>query len=271
MCNHVWSHRSVKPGLVRPLLGRVTTLPSAKDVFGRNRRIAGYHERFTGDEVLKDAARRLSAGAGGCLSMSKIEWTDETWNPVTGCTRVSPGCDHCYMYRLYPRLKAMGVPGYDKSPDEVTLMRERLVQPYRWRKPRRVFVNSMSDLFHSDVPTSFIDNIFVVMEQNPQHQFQILTKRPKSAVHWWRRQTHCREWPPNAWMGTSVESEEYMDRIKQIMKLPAKVRFVSAEPLLGPLPSLRCLSKYWVDSLGDHRWGERAWGQGDGGGVGEGD
>ena len=116
---------------------------------------------------------------------STIEWTDETWNPVTGCTRVSPGCDHCYMFALYPRLKAMGVPGYEGDPREVRLLPERLDAPMRWRRPRRVFVNSMSDVFHPSVPYDFINDIFDVMREAAElrgHVFQVLTKRPGRAV-----------------------------------------------------------------------------------------
>ena len=168
---------------------------------------------------------------------SAIEWTDETWNPVTGCTRVSPGCDHCYMYALYPRLKGMGVPGYETAPGDVRLLPERLHLPLTWRKPKRVFVNSMSDLFHSDVPYSFISEVFEVMQEASAqrgHVFQVLTKRPGRAVGWWEQ---CgaelfAEWPSNIWIGTSVESPKYAPRLTVLGRLPAPVRFVSAEPLL---------------------------------------
>ena len=121
---------------------------------------------------------------------SAIEWTDETWNPVTGCTRVSPGCDHCYMYALYPRLRGMGVPGYETVPSDVRMLRERLHLPLTWRKPKRVFVNSMSDLFHPQVPYSFISEVFEVMQEASAqrgHVFQVLTKRPGRAVGWWEQ------------------------------------------------------------------------------------
>ena len=168
---------------------------------------------------------------------SAIEWTDETWNPVTGCTRVSPGCDHCYMYALYPRLKGMGVPGYETAPSDVRLLPERLHLPLTWRKPKRVFVNSMSDLFHPDVPYSFISEVFEVMQEASAqrgHVFQVLTKRPGRAVGWWEQ---CgaelfAEWPSNIWIGTSVESPKYAPRLTVLGRLPAPVRFVSAEPLL---------------------------------------
>ena len=121
---------------------------------------------------------------------SAIEWTDETWNPVTGCTKVSPGCDHCYMYALYPRLRAMGVAGYDTTPDTVRILPERLKTPLTWRTRRLVFVNSMSDLFHPRVPFDFLTDIFSVMVEAAArrgHIFQVLTKRPGRAVHWWSR------------------------------------------------------------------------------------
>lgn len=178
---------------------------------------------------------------------SAIEWTDETWNPVTGCSRVSPGCDHCYMFAMYPRLKAMGVSGYETSPNDVRPLRERLQIPSRWKSPKRVFVNSMSDLFHPQVPFDFTSEIFQVMEQATAergHVFQILTKRPGRAVAWWNL---CESqfpggWPRNVWIGTSVESQKYAPRLTVLARLPAHVKFVSAEPLLERLD----LSK-WLD------------------------
>ena len=171
---------------------------------------------------------------------SKIEWTDETWNPVTGCTRVSPGCDNCYMFALYPRLRAMGVRGYESAPSDVRTMRERLSVPLRWKNPRHVFVNSMSDVFHPDIPPEFVLDIFSVMHESASkygHIFQVLTKRPGLAVRWW--QTHQDNfpngWPDNIWIGTSVESQKYAVRVKVLARLPAAIRFVSAEPLLDQL------------------------------------
>ena len=184
---------------------------------------------------------------------STIEWTDETWNPVTGCTRLSPGCDHCYMFALYPRLKAMGVPGYEAVPSEVRLLPERLDAPMRWSRPRRVFVNSMSDVFHPSVPYEFINDIFDVMcEASEQrgHVFQVLTKRPGRAVGWWERNQdrYGSEWPSGVWIGTSVENQKYAPRITVLARLPAAVRFVSAEPLLGSVDLRR-----WLAS-GDVQW-----------------
>ncbi len=184
---------------------------------------------------------------------STIEWTDETWNPVTGCTRLSPGCDHCYMFALYPRLKAMGVPGYEADPSEVRLLPERLDAPMRWGSPRHVFVNSMSDVFHPSVPYEFINGIFDVMcEASKQrgHVFQVLTKRPGRAVGWWERNQdrYGSEWPSGVWIGTSVENQKYAPRITVLARLPAAVRFVSAEPLLGSVDLRR-----WLAS-GDVQW-----------------
>ena len=168
---------------------------------------------------------------------SSIEWTDETWNPVTGCTRVSPGCDNCYMFALYPRLRGMSVRGYEASPDDVQLLPERLGAPMKWKTARHVFVNSMSDVFHPQVPYEFVYEIFRVMEEAARlknHVFQVLTKRPGRAVGWWDRyQDHFPDgWPPNVWIGTSVESQKYAPRITVLERIPAHVRFVSAEPLL---------------------------------------
>ena len=185
---------------------------------------------------------------------SAIEWTDETWNPVTGCTRVSPGCDNCYMYALYPRLHAMGVPGYGPSPANVAPLPERMLVPFRWKKPRRIFVNSMSDLFHPEVPFDFILDVFQVMKAAASergHIFQVLTKRPGRAVAWWTMHKHLfpEGWPPNVWIGTSVENQKYAPRLTVLERLPAKTRFVSAEPLIERLdltPWLERGALQWV-------------------------
>ena len=183
---------------------------------------------------------------------SAIEWTDETWNPVTGCTRVSPGCDHCYMYALYPRLRGMGVPGYETAPDDVRLLPERLRLPLTWKRPRHVFVNSMSDLFHADVPFPFISEVFEVMHEASQqwgHVFQVLTKRPGRAVGWWEQcgKELFAEWPPNVWIGTSVESPKYAPRLTVLARIPAPIRFVSAEPLLDSVDLSTWLDDGTVD------------------------
>ena len=187
---------------------------------------------------------------------STIEWTDETWNPVTGCSRISPGCDNCYMFALYPRLRAMSVPGYEASPDSVQMLPERLRVPLSWRRPRRVFVNSMSDLFHPHVGYGFISDVFAVMGQARQHVFQVLTKRPGRAAGWWnsRGQATFGEWPDNVWMGTSVESQKYAPRLSVLRRIPATVRFVSAEPLLERIdlsPWLEDGTIQWVIAGGE--------------------
>ena len=172
--------------------------------------------------------------------MSAIEWTGETWNVVTGCTKVSPGCKNCYMYRGYPRLQAMGNPSYQQSPGSIVLHPKRLLEPKRWRKPRLVFVNSMSDTFHERVPDHFLRWLLQAMLEAASrgHTFQLLTKRPQRALEWWK--TYGEEdlggrWPERIWLGVSVESQEQAGRIGYMRHIPAPVRFVSAEPLLGPL------------------------------------
>ncbi len=184
---------------------------------------------------------------------STIEWTDETWNPITGCTRVSPGCDNCYMFALYPRLKGMSVRGYETAPDDVRLLPERLSAPLSWRKPRRVFVNSMSDVFHPRAPFEFATRMFEVMRQAASergHVFQVLTKRPGRAAAWWRENERRfpEGWRPNIWMGTSVESQKYAPRLTVLARIPAPIRFVSAEPLLERID----LSQ-WIDA-GELQW-----------------
>ena len=194
-----------------------------------------------------------------------IEWTDETWNPVTGCTRVSPGCDNCYMFAMYPRLKGMGVVGYSASPATVQLLPERLYLPLSWKKPRRVFVNSMSDLFHSRVPFEFVFEMFLVMQQaafERGHVFQILTKRPGRAVAWWKQyEARFPEgWHPNIWIGTSVENQKYAPRLTVLARLPAPVRFVSAEPLLEQIELTSWLKDgtlQWVIAGGESGKGAR--------------
>ena len=182
------------------------------------------------------------------MAGSSIEWTDATWNPVTGCDRTSPGCDNCYALTLAARLKAMGQPKYQRDGDPrtsgrgfaVTLHGDELEAPLKWRKPRMVFVNSMSDLFHPDVPDEFIIDVFGVMAQAAQHTFQVLTKRPQRMARllgWARREVSWLSRPlPNVWLGTSVENQRYADlRVPHLLATPAAVRFLSAEPLLGPI------------------------------------
>jgi protein gp37 len=181
---------------------------------------------------------------------SAIEWTEATWNPVTGCDRVSAGCDHCYALALAARLKAMGQPKYQRDGDPrtsgpgfgVTMHPAELEIPRRWRRPRVIFVNSMSDLFHPQVSADFVARVFEVMAATPQHTYQILTKRPKRA-----RQL-LRGWTPvhNVWLGVSIEDDRVVDRADILRQVPAAVRFLSLEPLLGPLPRLDLTGIDWV-------------------------
>ena len=197
---------------------------------------------------------------------------------VTGCTKVSPGCKNCYMYRQYPRLKMMGVSGYEHSPGVVSLHPGRLKQPERWRKPRRVFVNSMADTFHDMVPDHYLRWLFQAMlaAVDRGHTFQVLTKRPERALQFWQKYQQdfageCGrpEWPAGIWIGTSVESQGYAEeRVEPLLGIPAPVRFVSAEPLLGPLDLRKWLGDVlqWVIVGG----GERPRGETNGGAVGAG-
>ncbi len=164
-----------------------------------------------------------------------------TWNPVTGCNRVSAGCKHCYAATMAKRLEAMGSPRY-KNGFEVTLHLDLISLPKQWKKPRTVFVNSMSDLFHKDVPLPFIQQIFLTMEACPQHTFQVLTKRPERLLD------VCGElpWPDNVWMGVSVENQKYAFRSEILSHVPASVRFLSVEPLIGPINDLPLLGIHWV-------------------------
>lgn len=178
---------------------------------------------------------------------SAIQWTDATLNFARGCTRVSPGCDNCYMYASYPRWKAMGVRGYHRTPDVVDLTNATAIigKLDHWKRPRRVFINSMSDTFHHDVPWAFPRLLLEKAVANPQHTLQVLTKRPGLAVAFWKwmRDEHgWTEWPANVWLGTSVESQKYAPRLDVLARVPAPVRFVSCEPLLGPLDLTRWLA-----------------------------
>jgi protein gp37 len=193
---------------------------------------------------------------------SKIEWTEMTWNPVTGCTKVSQGCKNCYAERMARRLQAMGADRY-RNGFGVTLHPDLVDAPRRWREPRLVFVNSMSDLFHESVPLAFIQEVFATIASVPQHTFQILTKRSDRL----RDVAHQLPWPRNLWMGVSVESAEVMGRISDLAEVPAAIRFLSCEPLIGPLnnlvleginwvivggesgPRARPMQKEWVESI----------------------
>ena len=184
-----------------------------------------------------------------------IEWTETTWNPSTGCDRTSHGCDNCYALTLAKRLKAMGNPRYQNDGDPehsgpgfgLTLHEDLLQLPYRWRAPRVVFVNSMSDLFHPDVPLDFIQRVFEVMADTPRHTYQILTKRSKRLASLAAKL----DWPPNVWMGVSVESKRYAFRINHLRSVPAAVRFISAEPVLEALPNLDLSSIHWLIAGGE--------------------
>lgn len=172
---------------------------------------------------------------------SPIEWTDATWNPVTGCTKISPGCKHCYAERMSKRLEAMGNKNY-RNGFEVTLQPHMLDLPLRWKGSKRIFVNSMSDLFHKDVPLSYIQDVFSVMERASWHQYQVLTKRSDRLLELSAKLP----WPRQIWMGISVENEDYVERIDHLRKTGAFVKFLSVEPLLGPIRKLNLRGIDWV-------------------------
>ncbi len=175
------------------------------------------------------------------MALSAIEWTEFTWNPVTGCSKVSLGCRHCYAEIMARRLKAMGQPNY-RNGFQVTTHEHMLGRPFQWKKPQMVFVNSMSDLFHEDVPVEFILRAFDVMRQADWHKFQVLTKRSERLS----QVSHFISWPPNVWMGVSVENQDYTYRIEHLRQSGAKVKFLSLEPLLGPIPNLDLRNIDWV-------------------------
>jgi protein gp37 len=172
---------------------------------------------------------------------SKIEWTDVTWNPVTGCTKISQGCKNCYAERMAKRLKAMGSERY-RHGFRITLHPDLLELPRRWKQPRTVFVNSMSDLFHEDIPDEYIARVFETMQVCPHHTFQVLTKRAERLASLARRLP----WPANVWMGVSVEDGRVVERVSSLLKVPAAVRFLSLEPLIGPLEELPLGGIDWV-------------------------
>ncbi len=183
---------------------------------------------------------------------SQIEWTESTWNPVTGCTKVSPGCEHCYAERMARRLKAMGQPNY-RNGFRVTMHEHALDLPLGWKRPQTVFVNSMSDLFHEDVPVDFIRRVFDVMQRADRHLFQVLTKRSARLAEL----APQLPWPTNVWMGVTVESCDYLHRVDDLRRVPATVRFLSLEPLLGPLPDLDLTDIDWVIVGGESGPGAR--------------
>jgi protein gp37 len=183
---------------------------------------------------------------------SAIEWTGATWNPSTGCDALSPGCDNCYAERLTHRLKAMGQKKY-RNGFQLTLHPDTLELPLRWKQPQRIFVNSMSDLFHHDVPFEYIQRVFATMRRASWHQFQVLTKRSGRML----AVADEIDWPENVWMGVSVESEKYTSRIDHLRKTGAKTKFLSLEPLLGPLDGLDLKGIDWVIVGGESGPGSR--------------
>jgi len=183
---------------------------------------------------------------------SGIEWTESTWNPVTGCSKISPGCKHCYAERMAERLQAMGQDNY-RNGFALTLQPHMLELPLRWKKPQMIFVNSMSDLFHRDVPLEYIQRVFDVMRRASLHRFQVLTKRSERLVDLDAQL----EWAPNIWMGVSVETDEYKSRIDDLRATGAALKFLSLEPLLGPLQQLDLAGIHWVIVGGESGPGAR--------------
>ena len=198
------------------------------------------------------------------MAISKIEWTESTWNPVTGCTKISPGCDNCYAERMAHRLKAMGQPNY-RNGFELTTHEDALDLPLKWRAPRVVFVNSMSDLFHKHVPGEFIRRVFGVMRAADHHIFQVLSKRS----HRMAAMSAGLDWPDHVWAGVSVENRDYAFRLDDLRETDTRVKFVSFEPLLGPIagadlsgidwvivggesgPGARPMERQWVEDIRD--------------------
>lgn len=175
------------------------------------------------------------------MAQSSIEWTELTWNPTTGCNKISAGCKFCYAEVMARRLKAMGLDKYKKG-FKLAIHDDVLNDPYTWKSPKIVFVNSMSDLFHKDIPLDFIKKVFKVMNENPQHTFQVLTKRSDVLLQYDRELN----WTPNIWMGVSVENEKVIHRIDDLRKTSALVKFLSCEPLIGPLPNINLEKIDWV-------------------------
>lgn len=175
------------------------------------------------------------------MASTKIEWTNSSWNPLTGCTKVSPGCQNCYAERMAKRLKAMGNPNY-KNGFELSIHENSLNLPLKWKSPKYIFVNSMSDLFHEDVPLEFILRVFDVMEQANWHTFQVLTKRSERLM----KLSSKINWPSNVWMGVSVENQDYLFRVDHLRKTKAKIKFLSIEPLLGRISNIKLDNIDWV-------------------------
>lgn len=196
--------------------------------------------------------------------VSTIEWTDATWNPVTGCTKISPGCKFCYAERFAERFRGVAGHPYEQGFD-LKLWPERLVLPLKWGTPRMVFVNSMSDLFHESVPDAFVDRVFETMENASQHTFQLLTKRAARFAEWTQQRYSengvlgTKPWPANIWAGVSVENQHYVSRIEDLQRVPAVVRFLSVEPMLGPvkLEPAHLRNIHWVIVGGESGPGAR--------------
>jgi protein gp37 len=182
-----------------------------------------------------------------------IEWTDETWNPTVGCTKITAGCKHCYAEGMHARLTAMGVEKYAEPFRRVRPWPAALEQPLQWTRPRRIFVNSMSDLFHEDLPLEYIGQVFDVMQRAPQHTFQVLTKRSGRLAE----VAAALPWPGNVWMGVSVENAGQIERIHDLARVPAAVRFLSLEPLLGRISALPLDGIHWVIGGGESGPGAR--------------
>ncbi|UTC96097.1 phage Gp37/Gp68 family protein [Treponema denticola] len=186
------------------------------------------------------------------MNSTKIEWTDSTWNPATGCTKISEGCRHCYAEKMAGRLKCMGSAKYSNG-FKLTLHPDTLEEPYKWKKPRMVFVNSMSDMFHEDIPLEYIKKVFKVMNENPQHVFQVLTKRAELLEKYASELV----WSSNIWMGVTVEHQNVMYRIDLLSKVPASIKFLSCEPLLSPLYNMNLSAIDWVIVGGESGSGAR--------------
>ncbi len=185
-------------------------------------------------------------------TQSSIEWTESTWNPLTGCTKISAGCKNCYAERMAKRLQAMGQPNYANG-FNLTLHEHALNLPLKWKKPQMIFVNSMSDLFHEDVPEEFIFKVFDVMHTASWHKFQVLTKRSERLLEL----SDSINWPCNVWMGVSVESQKYINRIEHLLKTKASIKFLSLEPLIGRIPELFLTGIDWVIVGGESGPGAR--------------
>jgi protein gp37 len=180
------------------------------------------------------------------MKQTKIEWTEITWNPVTGCTKISEGCKNCYAEKMAHRLKAMGISKYNAG-FNLTIHPDSLFEPYNWKNPKVVFVNSMSDLFHEDIPIEFIQQVFEVMNENPQHIFQILTKRADILF----RYSSVLNWSENIWMGVTIENNKHYERINQLRKTGAFIKFLSCEPLLSSIQDIDLFEIDWVITGGE--------------------